>query len=158
MVEPEPGRERAALHAAGWVLGWVAAAGAAVAVGVFAVTSVGATIRDRGPTVNEAIREAQINDQTEGVSVVPTDEPAERVSFEQPFGTFTVECRGAVASTVDVVAAAGWRVASYDQGPDDDVDATFRAPGRAAEIEVYCARGAPVVAEVEWQNASDDED
>ena len=38
---------------------------------------------------------------------------------------------------------------SYEQGPDDDVDAVFSNGRRSIDLEVYCSRGRPTVAEIE---------
>lgn len=142
---------------AGYAVAWLVAAVAAVTVGVVAVTSVGASIRDRGPTVNEAVRTAQLEDQADGTLTPPADTEAVRSEIREEFGVFVVECQGVVASGIRVDPAPGWRTVSYEQGPDDDVDAVFVQRRRSIEIEVYCARGEPVVADVE-HNSLPEED
>lgn len=137
----------------GYVLAWVVAAAAAVAVGVFAVTSVGASVRDRGPLGNDV----PDVDQTEGVSVPDPDASPAGRTVEDEFGTFEVECRGAVAYGVAAVPADGWRVVSYEQGPDDDVDAVFARGGRSIEVEVYCNQGRPTIGDREVKTLPDDD-
>ncbi len=134
----------------GWGLAWVVAAVVAVVVGVVAVTSVGASIRGRGPLGdNEAIRQAELFD--DGSETPAPDAKAIRDTIEDEFGSFVVECRGAFALGIDAQpdSAGGWRVVSFDPGPDDDVDAVFENRGRSIEVEVFCNRGAPTVSEIE---------
>lgn len=125
---------------------WLVAAAVAVAVGIFAVTSAGAGIRDRGPlgTGLPAV---------EADATYTPDPEAKRVrtEVEDVYGTFVVECRGSVAYGVDARpdTAAGWRVVSYEPGPDDDVDAVFANGPRSIEVEIFCNRGEPTVSDRE---------
>jgi hypothetical protein len=131
---------------AGWFLLWALAAAVAVTVGVLAVTTAGAGIRDRGPIGdNELIRQADLSVPP---SVDSTLEPVRREIAEE-FGVFVVECRGSLASAVEARPAAGWRVISYESGPDDDVDAVFASAGRSVDVEVFCNRGVPTVSDLE---------
>jgi hypothetical protein len=133
----------------GWVLAWALAAAAAVTVGVLAVTSLGASIRDRGPIGdNELIRQADLVD---GAPDVDPAVDGVRREITAEFGTFVVECRGSYAVSVDAVpdTAAGWRVISFEPGPDDDVDAVFATAGRSIDVEVFCNRGEPTVSDLE---------
>jgi len=142
---PQPPNRRAAA----WLLGWVLAAAASVAVGVVVVDQLGASNRDRGPIGdNELIRQAQL---AEGSVTPDPDAEVVRRSIDEEFGSFVVECRGAYASGVEVLPdqAAGWRVVSFERGPDDDVDAVFAQERRSIEIEVFCNRGVPTLAEIE---------
>lgn len=139
-MRPPPSR-----RTLGYALAWLIAATLAVTLGLVAVTSVGASIRGRGPLGNEAIRTAELNDD----GVPDPDAPVERRDIEQEFGTFVVECQGTVASGIDIDTAADWRVISFESGPDDDVDAIFVSGERSIEVEVFCNRGVPTVAEVE---------
>jgi hypothetical protein len=134
---------------------WLVAALVAVAVGVFAVTSAGAGIRDRGP----------LGTGLPGVAPDATytpDPAAERVRTEidDAYGTFVVECRGSVAYGVEARPdeAGGWRVVSYETGPDDDVDAVFAKGPRSIEVEVFCNRGRPTVADREEHVLDEDDD
>ena len=136
-------------RALAWLLGWLLAAAASVAVGVVVVDQVGASNRDRGPIGdNELIRQAQL---AEGSVTPDPDAEVVRRSIDEEFGSFVVECRGAYASGVEVLPhqAAGWRVVSFERGPDEDVDAVFARERRSIEIEVFCNRGVPTLAEIE---------
>jgi hypothetical protein len=130
---------------AGYVLAWLVAAGIAVTVGVVAVSSVGASVRDRGPLGN-VVPDV---DQTEGASVPDPEATPVGRTVEDEFGTFRVECRGVVAYGLEAVPADGWRVVSYEEGPDDDVDAVFAKGDRSIEIEVYCNQGRPTIGDRE---------
>lgn len=137
---------RPAARAVGLVAAWVAAATAAVVVGVLAVSGLGASFRDRGPIGdNEAVREAQLG------AAAPTrlEEPGERRVFSGAHGRFVVRCRGAYAEGLRATPAPGWRVVSYEPGPDDDVDAIFTRGRSSVEIDVFCNRGMPTIAELE---------
>lgn len=141
-------------RAFGWIVGWVAAAAVAVTIGVLAVTSVGASVRDRGPLGNEFQR-------VEGIEGSATPEPGasrERRTIAEEFGSFTVECRGAVAYGIGVETLPGWRTVSYEPGPDDDVDAVFANRKASIEIEVYCNRGQPTISDLERKTLPDDDD
>ena len=140
----------------GWTLGWVVAAGLSVAVGVVAVTSAGASIRDRGPIGdNELIRQAEL---AEGSASPDPDAELVRKMIEDEFGGFVVECRGVYAYGIEAQPdeAAGWRTVSFERGPDDDVDAVFANAGRSIDLEVFCNRGQPTVAEIEFNELPDD--
>lgn len=148
-------------RAPGWVLAWLLAAGLAVTVGVLAVTSLGASIRDRGPIGdNQLIRQADVD---EGPGAGPVDDtgaqPVQR-TFTDEFGSFVVECRGVYASGVSTTpdTAAGWQVVTFERGPDDDVDAVFVNGERSIDVEVFCDRGEPTVAEIERHVLDEDDD
>ncbi len=82
-----------------------------------------------------------------------------RAAITEEFGVFVVECRGVVAYGIAVRpdTAAGWRVVSFERGPDDDVDAVFARQRESIEIEVFCNRGRPTVAELERNTLPDDD-
>jgi hypothetical protein len=143
-------------RALAWLLGWLLAAATSVGVGVIAVNLLGASIRDRGPIGdNELIRQA---DLAEGSATPDPDAVAVRRSIEEEFGSFVVECRGVYAYGVEARPdrAAGWRTVSFERGPDDDVDAVFAQQRRSVEIEVFCNRGTPTVAELERNELPED--
>ena len=52
--------------------------------------------------------------------------------------------------------AAGWRIVSWEKGPDDDVDAVFSDGRNSVDLEVFCNRGRPTVAELERNTLGDD--
>ena len=146
--------ERRTRRALGYAAGWLVAAALAVVVGVLAVTSLGASIRDRGPVVTEAVRNAQL--EPEGSLTPDASAEPSRTTISDDFGSFVVECRGVVAYGIEVEPAPGWRTVSYDGGPDDDVDAVFANAGRSIDLEVFCNRGQPTVAEIEFNELPDD--
>ena len=147
-------------RALGWTAGWLLAAALAVAVGVLAVSTLGESIRDRGPIGdNELIRQADLDD---GASTSPTPAPgteAVRADITEEFGVLVVECRGVLAYGIDAQPdeAAGWRVVSFERGPDDDIDAVFARAGSSIDIEVFCNRGEPTVAELERHELPEDD-
>lgn len=127
-------------------IAWVVAASLAVTVGVLAVTSAGAGLRDRG----------QVGTAMPAADPATAPSPAARaervrLDVEDEYGVFAVECRGTVAYGVEARpdTAAGWRVVSYETGPDDDVDAVFANGPRSIETEVFCNRGRPTVSDRE---------
>lgn len=138
-------RARGRRRLVGYVVAWLVAAAVAITVGVVAVSSVGASVRDRGPLGNDV----PDVDATEGAAT--PDPVAARVerTVEGEFGAFTVGCRGAVAYGLSTSPAAGWRVVSYEEGPDDDVDAVFARGDRSVELEVYCNQGRPTIGDRE---------
>jgi hypothetical protein len=153
---PEPPRRPT--RTVGYLAGWFVAAVLAVVIGLIAVSSVGASIRGRGPLGdNEAIRQAELNRDT-AVSPQPDDEPQQQEITDE-FGGFLVECRGVAAYGIEARPdeAAGWRVVSFERGPDDDVDAVFANQGRSIDVEVFCNRGVPTVAEIERHELPDDD-
>lgn len=127
---------------------WAATTAVAVIVGVYAVSLVGATIRDRGPVGDEVLHDDTLAAPTASAS--PTG-PAVRDRVSGEWGEFVVECRGTWSYGVAVrpAEAAGWRVVSWEKGPDDDVDAVFSDGRSSVDLEVFCNRGRPTVAELE---------
>ncbi len=52
--------------------------------------------------------------------------------------------------------AAGWRIVSWEKCPDDDVDAVFSDGRNSVDLEVFCNRGRPTLAEPERNTLGDD--
>ena len=150
-------RDRADLRRrAGFAVAWVVAAVAAISVGIVAVSSLGDQIRDRGPLgSNELVRSSG---QETGPVTVDPDEPLVEETFADDFGELDVACRGKYALGIAARPdrAAGWRTISYEEGPDDDVDAVFSNGRRSQELEVYCNLGRPVLDEIEDNILPDD--
>lgn len=138
------------------VLGWLVAAAVAMTIGTVAVSTVGATLRDRGPIGEEVPRQEARQETGEGRAVT-LDRDAERVqrTVRDDFGEFDVVCQGlyAIGGETRPDRAAGWDVVSLEAGPDDDVDAVFARRGESIEVEVYCNRGVPTVADLERKRA-----
>ncbi len=134
---------------------WAATTAVAVLVGVFAVSTVGATIRDRGPVGDKVVPDAAVD-----ASAVPSpDGPRVRDEVSGEWGAFVVQCRGTWAYGVGVRPdeAAGWRIVSWEKGPDDDVDAVFSDGRNSVDLEVFCNRGRPTLAELERNTLADDD-
>lgn len=138
-------------------LAWLVATALAVVVGVVAVTTVGASIRGRGPLGNEVLRDQQSS--AADPSATPTPAPDARTTsrtLSGGWGEFEVECRGPYATGVAARPAPGWRTISYEPGPDDDVDAVFSSGRRSVELEVFCNRGIPTQADYEVKELGGD--
>jgi hypothetical protein len=133
---------------------WAGTTVVAVLVGVLAVSTVGATIRDRGPVGEEVIRDAAV----QPAAVPSPTGPAVRDEVSGEWGAFVVECRDTWAHGVGVRPdrAAGWRIVSWEKGPDDDVDAVFSDGRNSVDLEVFCNRGRPTLAELERNTLGDD--
>ncbi len=133
---------------------WAVVTAVAVLVGVLAISTVGATIRDRGPVGDEVARDTSVRP-----SDLPEPEgPKVRDEVSGEWGSFVVECRDTwaygVAARPD--RAAGWRVVSWEKGPDDDVDAVFSDGRNSVDLEVFCNRGRPTLAELERNTLGED--
>ena len=133
---------------------WAATTAVAVLVGVFAVSTVGATIRDRGPIGDDVMRDT-VADST---SVPAPRGPRVRDEIAGEWGAFDVECRDTWAYGVGVRPdrEAGWRIVSWEKGPDDDVDAVFSDGQNSVDLVVFCNRGRPTLAELERNTLGDD--
>lgn len=140
-------------------MAWIAAAAVLITVGVITVSSVGASIRGRGPLGNEVIRNAEISEGSVQPSDLPSDVPRVEQRITKEFGTFVVACEGVYAFGVKALpdTANGWRTVSFEPGPDDDVDAVFSNGNRSIEIEVFCNRGRPTISDLEFNSLSDDD-
>jgi len=147
-----------ARHPWGYAAAWVLATVLAVVVGLVAVGLVGASVRGRGPLGSDVspLTDAQTRRE------VQLDPDATRVrrAVKGEWGSFVVECQGVYAfgRAARPDAAAGWRVVSYERGPDDDVDAVFSSGRRSVDLEVFCNRGSPTVAEIERNTLPNGED
>jgi hypothetical protein len=139
----------------GYVVAWIVAATLAVAVGIAAVSTVGASIRGRGPLGNEVVRDAGAREADRPLTPDPGD-PMRRDVISGGFGEFSVGCRGVVAYGHGVEPARGWRIVSFERGPDDDVDAVFSSRDRSVEIEVFCNQGRPTLGDFERNTLPDD--
>ena len=157
MSTPSSG-DGSARRGVGFAVAWVLAAIVAVSVGLVAVNGLGASIRDRGPTVNDAIHEAQLNEEREGIASADPDDERHSKEIREEFGVFEVECQGPIATGSRPEPAPGWRIVGYETGPDDDVDAVFAKAAESIEIEVFCNRGIPTVADLERKTLPEGDD
>ena len=97
---------------------------------------------------------------TSAPTAVPSPQgPAVGDEVSGEWGTFVVECRDTYAYGVAARPdrAAGWRVVSWEKGPDDDVDAVFSDGRNSVDLEVFCNRGRPALAEIERNTLGDDD-
>ena len=133
---------------------WAATTAVAVLVGVLAVSTVGATIRDRGPVGAEVVSDT---DATR-TSVPSPQGPRVREAITGEWGAFDVECRDTWAYGVGVRPDDGDGEGEVDgeEGPDDDVDAVFSDGQNSVDLEVFCNRGRPTLAELERNTLGDD--
>lgn len=141
-------------------MAWIAAAVVLVTIGVITVSTVGASIRGRGPLGNEVVRNAEVSEGSLQPSQIPSGLPRVETRFRKEFGTFVVACEGVYAYGVKAIPDTdrGWRTISVERGPDDDVDAVFSNGSRSIEIEVFCNRGRPTIADLEYNQLGGDDD
>lgn len=133
------------------VLTWALALVIATSLGLLAVGSVGDAVRGR-PVGPEVI------DVTTPPPAPETPDPGQREVREElvnDFGTFVVGCRGAFATGVDAEAADGWEVTRVEPGPDDDVEVVFVSETELVEMEAFCNRGRPAIAELDRSQIRD---
>jgi hypothetical protein len=147
---------RPSVRTLGYLVAWVAAAVVAVTIGLVAVTGVGASVRDRGPLTGQAQQVREALADAEGVATADPGAARTSETFDGDFGSFEVTCQGAVAFGDGADGAAGWRVVSYEQGPDDDVDAVFASGSRSVELEVFCDAGRPTISDREDKTLPED--
>lgn len=139
-------------RALGFALGWLAAVVVAVAVALVAVTTVDDSLQGRGPLgegLDDLPEPRSVQEQIEGLPQVVREIRGE-------YGVFEVACQGAYARGISANAADGWRVVSFEPGPDDDVDAVFSSRARSADLEVFCNQGEPQV-EIEHNELPDND-
>jgi hypothetical protein len=127
---------------------WLAAVGVATGIGIASVEAVGDAARGRGP-LGPAVEPRQ----RAGAAPPPGSEleglPNVTEVLHGEYGAFEVTCRGPYALGESVEPADGWRAISFEPGPDDDVDALFARGDGSLEVEVFCNRGRPTLADVE---------
>jgi hypothetical protein len=146
-------------------LTWISAVVLATALGLAAVGLVGDAARGRGPlghAVTRADAPQSGSSSTTGDAASPADD-SDRVvrrSISRDFGTFLVSCEGAYAHGIAATPAndGGWRVVRFEPGPDDDVEAVFASLDEVVEVEVFCNRGRPAVAELDRSRVPDPDD
>lgn len=132
--------------ATAWTATWVAALVLATGLGVLAVRQVGDAVRGRGPLGPEVIR-VEAPGAAPATPAPGIDEVRRDLTHE--FGTFTVLCQGPFASGVGADPAPGWQVVRFEPGPDDDVEVVFASAKELVELEAFCNRGVPDVAELD---------
>ena len=130
---------------AGYAAVWLVAAALSVTVGILAVNTAGASLRDRGPIGSDDL----VGREDPSELTADPEDPVHADTIAGEYGEFDVECQGVVVRGSEPRPAAGWRTVTYERGPDDDVDAVFESQDQVLEIEVYCNGGRPAVAEEE---------
>jgi hypothetical protein len=130
------------------LLGYLAALVVFTGIGLFAVGTVGDAARGNGPLGAAVIRvDAPL------LPTVPATPPPGvtevREDLVHDFGTFTVACHGAYAVGVSASPAPGWQAVRFEPGPDDDVEVVFASDTELVELEAFCNRGRPEVAELD---------
>lgn len=136
-------------------VGWLTALLVAVGLGLLAVGMVGDAVRGSGPLGAEVIRVDPPSQPSVPASPPPGTSDV-RADLTDDFGTFTVACQGPLAAGVDAFAKPGWRVVRFEPGPDDDVEAVFASDLELVEIEAFCNRGRPEVAELDRSQVNRD--
>jgi hypothetical protein len=147
--------------------GWLAAAAAAVLIGLGALRLVGESIAGTPGGVlsqEEVARElarspsapapapAPTGPGSPGATVSPTGSPpASRTSSPGPRRVFTTrggnavaECRGSLAWLVSWAPAPGFREHEVTRGPAAEAEVDFRGSAGRSRIKVSCAGGQPV--------------
>ncbi|HQR27016.1 MAG TPA: hypothetical protein PLP61_08265 [Nocardioides sp.] len=135
----------------GYAALWALAVGLAIAVGLVAVSTVGAGIRGRGPLGTTVGL-----DEPNPTPRIDPDAPVRTREVSDFWGSFRVRCQDGFATGVRAAAAPGWKVVSYEEGPDDDVDAVFSRAARSVDLEVFCNRGEPTVGDLEINTLPDE--
>ena len=137
---------------AGLALGWLLAAALAVTVGVVAVTRSVRACAAAGRWATRWCAASSRSSRRGRPEPAPggADDPR-RVRRDRR------RLPGPYALGLDARPdrAAGWRVVSYETGPDDDVDAVFANRDRSIELEVFCNRGEPTVGDLERNTLPD---
>lgn len=131
-----------------YAMAWLAAVGVATAVGIASVEAVGDAARGRGP-LGPVVEPRQDVDAKQVRNARLHSFPKVTDPVRGEYGAFVVSCRGPYAIGDSVEAARGWRAISFEPGPDDDVDALFTNGDGSLEVEVFCNRGRPTLADVE---------
>lgn len=137
------------------VLTWLVAVVVATSLGLLAVSVVGDAVRGRGP-LGEEVTTGDGTLVPPTPVAVPTSDLVRRTLTED-YGSFEVACEGPYARGLGAEpGAGGWRVVRFEPGPDDDVEAVFASAEELVEIEVFCNRGRPTLAEADRSRITDE--
>ncbi|MHA6805348.1 hypothetical protein [Salinifilum ghardaiensis] len=132
------------------VVGWLAAAAVAVAVGLVAVSALGRGILAPGPPMTDPSEveaelarpapPAQADPAPEG----PSDRPQERHVERTPGGTVVAGCDEAgQASLLSWSPAQGFQADDVQDDPADEAEITFESDERDVDVSVQCQEGKP---------------
>jgi hypothetical protein len=130
------------------VVGWLAAAVAATATGVVAVTLIGQGLS--GPQTAVPLTEAEVASAlaspppTRATPTAPPSRPRGQArSLTTPCGTVTATCSGGLATLLSWAPAQGYAVGEVGAGPDDSPKVRFERGERRIEVRVRCGAGGP---------------
>lgn len=140
---------------AGLAVGWLVATCLAVTVGLLVVTTLGGSLRGRGPLGDDTAGRPLPAAHPPSSADLATTAPSGRHAFRGAYGSLLVGCQGPYAVVLEHHAAPGWRILSVERGPDDDVDAVFGTSRHTVELEVFCDSGRPTLAELERNELPD---
>lgn len=117
------------------MLTWLLATAVATGVGFLAISTVGDVLRGAGPL------------GASFASPPATPEPSESRAVRAALATehvqLVAECRGRVATLLEVEPLGRWQLRATEEGPDEDVEAVLARDGHQVRVEVYCNRGEP---------------
>jgi hypothetical protein len=151
------------------IVGWLAGAGASVAVGLLALSAVGADLIGDG-TQPFAVEGVTQLDQATSTSVpdhprpsATGSPPSTTASGDQPKqwrldsagGYVVARCRAGEAHLVYWSPAPGFRADDIERGPARTARVTFKGEGAEVKMRVACANGEPR-ADVEQESDDDD--
>lgn len=133
------------------VVGWLAAAGVAVAVGLVAVSALGRGILAPGPPMADpADVEAELARPTSSAQADHTPDdpsgttPQQRHVERTRGGTVVTACeRNGQASLLSWSPAQGFRADDVDDGPADEAELTFESDSTDVDVSVECVGGRP---------------
>ncbi len=134
------------------VLGWLAAAGVAVAFGLVAVSALGRGILAPGPPMTEPgevraelarpATPAQADPAPDGG---PNGRPQARHVERTPGGTVVTGCNEAgQALLLSWSPAQGFQTDDVQDGPEDEVEVAFESENTDVDVSVECRDGQPL--------------
>jgi len=137
------------------VLLWLAAAAAATAVSMTAVSAIGTDIFGSGPTpLSQSEVDSQLStapsptsrppDSTTPMTTPTTPPPAGRqVTTTTAGGTVISRCESNLVRVLQTVPAQGFQVDPDDDELDDHPSVKFQSGDREIEVRLRCAGGVP---------------
>ncbi|MFC7343496.1 hypothetical protein [Saccharopolyspora griseoalba] len=134
------------------VLGWLAAACVAVAVGLVAVSALGRGVLASGPPLTEPAEvEAELARPASPAPADPapespaTDRPPARDVERTPGGSVVTGCdESGRAVLLSWSPAQGFRVDDVDDVPESEAELTFESRDATVDVSVSCTDGNPV--------------
>lgn len=134
------------------MLGWLAAAGVAVVVGLVAVSALGRGILDAGPPMTTPGEvEAELARPAPPTNGDTSDEPPpnrDRPHVQRtPGGTVVASCDPTTnqAALLSWSPAQGFQADDVDDGPAEEAEISFEAEEVEVDVQVVCRAGEPLV-------------